>query len=135
MMPQSVKMFFCEEFLEIIKHDFATEVLSSNWNVWYQIEEYDMYLKIRKTDNAIDFNDDGDAFDDDECKLVYKIIDYHQKNNFRKLREGGWCSEYNPRGSFGYFEFVWCSPNDPFEPEVEKCNCNKCSQRFSEEKN
>ena len=48
-MPQSVKMFFCDEFLEIIKHDFATEALSSNWFVWYEIEEYDMHLGIKKT--------------------------------------------------------------------------------------
>ena len=47
-MPQSVKMFFCDEFLEIIKHDFATEALSSNWFVWYEIEEYDMHLGIKK---------------------------------------------------------------------------------------
>ena len=134
MMPQSVKMFFCDEFLEIIKHDFATEALSSNWFVWYEIKEYDMHLGIKKTRNAINYTNDGDAFDDDECKLVYKIIDYHQKNNFCKLREGGWCSEYNERSGFGYFEFVWCSPSEAFEPEVKKCNCKGCFQRFSEEK-
>ena len=134
MIPQSVKMFFCKEFLETIKHDFATEVVSSNWNVNYEIEEYNMYLYVKKTDNPIDYNDDRDAFDDDECKLVYKIIDYHQKKNFQKLRESGWCAEYNPRGSFGYFEFLWCSPNGSFTQKVHKCNCEKCFLRFPEEK-
>ena len=134
MMPQSVKMFFCDEFLEIIKHDFATEALSSNWFVWYEIEKYDMHLGIKKTRDPINYEDYRNAFDDDEVKLVYKVINYHQKNNFSKLRQGGWCSEYNDRSSFGYFEFVWCSPNEFFEPGAKKCNCKGCSQRFSEEK-
>ena len=121
MIPQSVKMFFCEQFLEIIKHDFATEAVSSNWNVWYDVDEYCMYLKIKKTDRPIDFDNGGDAFDDEEYKLVYKIVNYHQKHNFQKLRDGGWCSEFNPRESYGNFEFVWCSPSEAFEPKVEKC--------------
>ena len=127
-------MFFCEDFLEMIKHDFATEPLSSNWNVWFEIEKYCMIFKIKKTDEAFDFADDRNAFEDDECVLVQKIIDYHQKNSFGKLREVGWCSENNPGGCFGYFEFTWYSPCESFEPEIKKCNCKHCFLRFSEQK-
>ena len=65
-MPQSVKMFHCDDFLEAIKSDFASEAVSSNWNVWYEIDKYDMYLKIKKTDQKITSDDENAAFDDDE---------------------------------------------------------------------
>ena len=65
-MPQTVKMVHCDDFLEAIKLDFAREAVSSNWNVWYKIDEYDMYLKIKKTDEKIDLYDKCAAFDDDE---------------------------------------------------------------------
>ena len=128
MKPQEVKMMHCEEFLETIKHDLATEAVSSNWNVWYEIDEYDMYLKIKKTDEKITFYDKSAAFDDDESKLVYKIIEHHKKNSFHKLRDMGWCCEYHSRGSYGYFEFLWCSPCD--YSEEKNCNCRFCLLMF-----
>ena len=127
-MPQDVKMFHCDDFLEAIKHDFATKSASSTWIVWYEIDKYDMYLKIKKTDEKITIYDESAAFDDDESKFVYKTIEHHQKNSFHKLRDMGWCSEYHPRGSFGYFEFLWCSPCDFSENKY--CNCRSCLLRF-----
>ena len=126
--PREVKMMHCEEFLEKMKQDFATEWVSSDWNVWYEIGEYDIYLKITKTDDKIVFGDKKSAFDDDEAKVVYKIVEHHKKNSFHKLRDQGWCCEYNPRGSYGYFEFMWCSPGD--YSEEKKCNCRHCLLTF-----
>ena len=137
LIPQSAKLFnICKDFCDDIKQDFAFEAKTSNWFVWYEIEDYfcnigEIHIGVKKTNLAIDYMQGStDGFEDNESEIVNRIIEYHQKNTFSKLRELGWCSEYNERHCFGLFEFVWCSHNSSFDGVIKKCNCKKCIDRF-----
>ena len=134
LISQSAKLFnACKHFCNVVEQDFASEAETSNWFVWYDIEDYEIHIGVKKTSCAIDLMEDSeDGFEESECEIVNRIIEHHQKNTFSELRELGWCSEYHERHCFGLFEFVWCAPSESFDGKIKECKCKKCLDRFSE---